>query len=157
MVQPKYSPEESLERVKLMMKYDLSKTSTENMKVVSEQTTPAAGFTDPNQLSSLKKKDSLLSDVIDSQTPDKSVCRKFIDEFYTSWVKKKKIGDSELQKTKNVVQACKNHYYGKFGVLGVDGIRKTDEKLRTLMGCNTDGTGPTKNGGDQMYWLGGRC
>jgi hypothetical protein len=32
MVQPKYSPEEALERVKLMMKYDLSKTSTENMK-----------------------------------------------------------------------------------------------------------------------------
>jgi hypothetical protein len=39
MVQPKYSPEESLERVKLMMKYDLSKTSTENKKEVSEQKT----------------------------------------------------------------------------------------------------------------------
>jgi hypothetical protein len=39
MVQPKYSPEESLERVKLMMKYDLSKTSKENKKVVSEQPT----------------------------------------------------------------------------------------------------------------------
>jgi hypothetical protein len=38
MVQPKYSPEESLERVKLMMKYDLSKTSKEKKKVVSEQT-----------------------------------------------------------------------------------------------------------------------
>lgn len=38
MVQPKYSPEEALERVKLMMKYDLSKTSVENKKVVSEQT-----------------------------------------------------------------------------------------------------------------------
>lgn len=32
MVQPKYNPQESLERVKLMMKYDLSKTSTENKK-----------------------------------------------------------------------------------------------------------------------------
>jgi hypothetical protein len=37
MVQPKYSPEEALDRVKLMMKYDLKKTSTENKKVVSEQ------------------------------------------------------------------------------------------------------------------------
>lgn len=37
MVQPKYSPEEALERVKLMMKYDLSQTSTENKKKVSEQ------------------------------------------------------------------------------------------------------------------------
>ncbi len=32
MIQPKYSPEEALERVKLMMKYDLSKTTTENKK-----------------------------------------------------------------------------------------------------------------------------
>jgi|688.fasta_scaffold94408_5 hypothetical protein len=38
MVQPKYSPEEALDRVKLMMKYDLSKTYVENKKVVSEQT-----------------------------------------------------------------------------------------------------------------------
>ena len=39
MVQPKYSPEEALQRIKLMMEYDLSKTSTENKKVVLEQTT----------------------------------------------------------------------------------------------------------------------
>jgi peptidoglycan hydrolase-like protein with peptidoglycan-binding domain len=39
MVQPKYSPEEALQRIKLMMEYDMSKTSTENKKVVSEQTT----------------------------------------------------------------------------------------------------------------------
>jgi hypothetical protein len=37
MVQPKYSPEEALQRVKLMMNYDLSKTSTENKKVIKEQ------------------------------------------------------------------------------------------------------------------------
>lgn len=37
MVQPKYNPQEALERVKLMMKYDLSKTSTENKKVIEEQ------------------------------------------------------------------------------------------------------------------------
>lgn len=37
MVQPKYNPQEALERVKLMMKYDLSKTSTENKKVIKEQ------------------------------------------------------------------------------------------------------------------------
>lgn len=37
MVQPKYNPQEALERVKLMMNYDLSKTSTENKKVIEEQ------------------------------------------------------------------------------------------------------------------------
>jgi hypothetical protein len=51
MVQPKYSPEEALERVKLMMKYDLSKTSVENKKVVSEQTQSNT----PDPLSCIKK------------------------------------------------------------------------------------------------------
>jgi len=38
MVQPKYSPEEALHRIKLMMEYDSSKTLTENKKVIEEQT-----------------------------------------------------------------------------------------------------------------------
>jgi len=36
MVQPKYSPEESLERVKLMMKYDTSKTLNENVETIKQ-------------------------------------------------------------------------------------------------------------------------
>lgn len=40
MKQPKYSPQEALERVKLMMKYDTSKTLTENKQIISEQPTP---------------------------------------------------------------------------------------------------------------------
>jgi hypothetical protein len=46
MVQPKYSPEEALERVKLMMKYDTSKTLNENKETIKEQyeaPTAAAG------------------------------------------------------------------------------------------------------------------
>jgi hypothetical protein len=43
MVQPKYNPQEALERVKLMMNYDLSKTSTENKKVIEEQKTEEKG------------------------------------------------------------------------------------------------------------------
>jgi len=38
MVQPKYSPEEALQRIKLMMEYDSSRTLDENKKVISEQT-----------------------------------------------------------------------------------------------------------------------
>jgi uncharacterized membrane protein len=41
MVQPKYSPEEALQRIKLMMEYDSSKTLDENKKMISEQPTPA--------------------------------------------------------------------------------------------------------------------
>ena len=42
MVQPKYSPQEALERVKLMMKYDMSKTLNENKQVIEEQLTAPA-------------------------------------------------------------------------------------------------------------------
>jgi hypothetical protein len=37
MKQPKYSPQEALERIKLMMNYDSSKTLNENKEVLSEQ------------------------------------------------------------------------------------------------------------------------
>jgi hypothetical protein len=42
MVQPKYSPEEALQRIKLMMEYDSSKTLDENKKVISEQVDPTS-------------------------------------------------------------------------------------------------------------------
>ena len=42
MVQPKYSPEEALEKMKLMMKYDSSKTLNENKQMISEQPSPGA-------------------------------------------------------------------------------------------------------------------
>jgi hypothetical protein len=37
MVQPQYNPQEALERVKLMMKYDTSKTLNENREIITEQ------------------------------------------------------------------------------------------------------------------------
>jgi hypothetical protein len=36
MKQPEYSPLEALERIKLMMKYDMSKTLNENKEVIKE-------------------------------------------------------------------------------------------------------------------------
>ena len=48
MKQPKYSPQDALERIKLMMKYDTSKTLNENKQVLKEQyvaPTIAAGTT----------------------------------------------------------------------------------------------------------------
>jgi len=49
MVQPKYSPHEALERIKLMMNYDSSKTLNENKKIIfeDEETTTS---TDANTL-----------------------------------------------------------------------------------------------------------
>jgi hypothetical protein len=44
MKQPTYSPQEALERVKLMMGYDMSKTLTENRKIIQEQSTTQVGL-----------------------------------------------------------------------------------------------------------------
>ena len=38
MIQPKYSPQEALQRMKLMMEYDSSKTYTENKVIVENKT-----------------------------------------------------------------------------------------------------------------------
>lgn len=45
MIQPQYSPQEALERIKLMMKYDTSKTLNENKEVISEQIDPTMAGT----------------------------------------------------------------------------------------------------------------
>jgi hypothetical protein len=44
MVQPQYSPQEALERVKLMMKYDTSKTLNENREIITEQASTPGGI-----------------------------------------------------------------------------------------------------------------
>jgi hypothetical protein len=284
MVQPKYSPEEALERVKLMMKYDLSKTSVENKKVVSEQaqssspdplsciknyfqtktyfyfkgakfnrnsvtgisemevtltskliwkffsanngknrtwkqfsegtltdegswscngdsnftmksnsgklnfdsknaeeffkqiqsgtqptqaqpvaqptqtqpvaqptqTGPAAGYTDANQQSTLKRQDSILSDILDNQSVNKSVCRKNIKDFYTSFKQKNSIvvDPATIAKARRIVQACRDQHYGKFGVLGKGG-EKIDNMLDILSGRKEGG--PLTQGSDSIW------
>ena len=63
MVQPKYSPEEALEKMKLMMKYDSSKTLNENRQIISEQyaaPTTAAGVTGAGIGAGLAAKTALL-------------------------------------------------------------------------------------------------
>jgi hypothetical protein len=47
MVQPKYSPEEALQRIKLMMEYDTSKTLNENVETIKQpmnEVAPLLGF-----------------------------------------------------------------------------------------------------------------
>jgi hypothetical protein len=138
MVQPKYSPEEALQRVKLMMNYDLSKTSVENKKIVLEQTKVAPGYTDPNKQSTLKRKDSPLSDILKNQSINKSVCRKNIKDFYDIFKGKAEVDKPTIEQVKKIVQRCKNQHYGKFGMLGVGGD-KIDNLLDILSGSKPGG------------------
>jgi hypothetical protein len=146
MVQPKYNPEESLERVKLMMKYDLSKTSTENKKVVSEQTVHA-GYTDPNQQRSLKRKDSLFKDELKNQRIDVSACRKFIKNYYESWDEKTVMSSDQQTRQKNIVQTCAYQHYNKFGIGGGE----IDKLIDVLSGDARGVVGPNKSTGDGIW------
>jgi hypothetical protein len=53
MVQPKYSPEEALQRIKLMMEYDSSKTYTENKVIVENKKTINEQYEAPTAVSGL--------------------------------------------------------------------------------------------------------
>jgi hypothetical protein len=147
MVQPKYSPEEALERVKLMMKYDLSKTSTENKKVVSEQVLLAPGFEDPNQQKDLRRGDSPVKDYLKNQQIGKSACRKYIQDHYTAWKQRKVIPSNNQVALKNAVQNCAYQHYNKFGIGG----EKFDEMIDVLSGDSRKEVGPNKHGKDGMW------
>jgi hypothetical protein len=64
MIQPKYSPEEALNKIKLMMNYDSSKTLNENRLIITEQTQA-----DPNQVSeeTVSKVAQSISDLMGAQ------------------------------------------------------------------------------------------
>jgi hypothetical protein len=146
MVQSKYSPEEALQRIKLMMEYDLSKTSTENKKVFSEQTVHP-GYTDPNQQRSLKRKDSLFKDELKNQRIDVSACRKFIKNYYESWDEKTVMSSDQQTRQKNIVQTCAYQHYNKFGIGGGE----IDKLIDILSGDARGVVGPNKSTGDGIW------
>lgn len=114
------------------------------------QTGPAAGYTDANQQSTLRRRDSILSDILDNQSINKSVCRKNIRDFYTSFQQKNSIvvDPTTIAQAKRVVQACKDQHYGKFGVLGRGG-QNIDNMLDILSGRKEGG--PLTQGSDSMW------
>jgi hypothetical protein len=67
MVQPKYSPEEALNRVKLMMSYDMGKTLNENREIIFEQESLG-----PSETSNIARKiyKSFMGDVQSSDLQD---------------------------------------------------------------------------------------
>ena len=114
------------------------------------QTGPAAGYTDANQQSTLRRRDSILSDILDNQSINKSVCRKNIRDFYTSFQQKNSIvvDPTTIAQAKRVVQACKDQHYGKFGMLGRGG-QNIDNMLDILSGRKEGG--PLTQGSDSMW------
>ena len=96
---------------------------TQSVSNSTQDTELAVGYSDPNQQSTLRRRDSILSDILDNQSVNKSVCRKNIRDFYTSFKQKNSIvvDPATIAKARRIVQACRDQHYGKFGVLGKGG------------------------------------
>jgi hypothetical protein len=154
MVQPKYSPEESLQRVKLMMNYDLSKTSVENKKVIEEQTQPTQNVSTPQKPTNVRRgKERLLKQTLKDDSVSVLNCRKQIDDLYDAWVSRESSSPetkASVPDTRDIVQACYDQHKGKF-TLGKD----ADNKLITLSGRNTKVGGPLENGSTAIYRIKG--
>jgi hypothetical protein len=88
------------------------------------------------------------TDAVESQTPtDKEDCKKAIEAYYMAFKKKKRIEPNMINAMKEKVMACKNEYYGEWGVLG--GGSKTDEYVDMLMGKKSGG--PSSYGDDSIW------
>jgi len=125
------------------------------------QTGPAAGYTDANQQSTLRRQDSILSDILDNQSVDKSVCSKYITAFYRSFKQKNSIvvDPETIAKEKRIVQACRDQHYGKFGMLGMldsgrekgpDGEKINIDDMLDILSGRKEG-GPLTQGSDSMW------
>jgi hypothetical protein len=83
MVQPQYSPQESLKRVKLMMKYDISKTLNENKEIIFEQDTTDADVGDiVRELDRFNSDEQKIVDII-KKYKNKSSFQNFLNKYKT--------------------------------------------------------------------------
>jgi hypothetical protein len=105
-------------------------------------------YYDPNTQSGVASDKSLVADILKNQTVDREACRKNVEDYYKAF-KMASLDPATLYKVKAVVQACKNQYYGDWGILG--GGKKLDNYLDILSGVK-DG-GPTSYGENSIYRL----
>ena len=118
---------------------------TQSVSNSTQDTELAAGYSDPNQQSTLRRRDSPLDDILKNQDINKSACRKNISDYFNAWRTSSVVPDDIQQASKNIVQQCANQNYGKFGIGG----GKFDEMLDVLTGNHPSGI---KQYGDDKQW-----
>jgi len=140
--------------------YKLNPTRIEQMnlvKVTGEQLgAPADLFPnglvmwyDANQQSAIGgREDSVLSDILDNQSIDRTACRKNIEDFYELYRRRNsaQVDPATIDRARRVVQACKDEHYGKWGVTGG---KKFDEMLDILSGRKEGG--PLTTGASSIF------
>ena len=106
-------------------------------------------YYNPNLQKDLKT--DILSNTLKNQTIDRGTCKDNVESYYTSFKQRASfVGDpADIAKAKRVVQACKDQYYNKWGILG--GGNKLDEYLDILSGVKEGG--PMSYGKDSIWKL----
>jgi len=105
----------------------------------------------PNAQKDIKKSEQGIGDVLKTQQIDRDVCRDKVQAFYKAFKRKNTtiIDQSLFETEKRKVQACKDQWMGKWGVLG--GGKKLDEMLGILSGELPGG--PSTYDVDSIYRL----
>jgi hypothetical protein len=101
---------------------------------------------DPNQQSTIRGgENSILSDILDNQSINRTTCRKNVKDFFELYRRRNsaQVDPATVDRAKRIVQACRDEHYGKWGVTGGKNV---DDMLDVLSGRKEGGplsTGPT--------------
>jgi hypothetical protein len=101
---------------------------------------------DPNQQSTIRGgENSILSDILDNQSINRTTCRKNVKDFFELYRRRNsaQVDPATVDRAKRIVQACRDEHYGKWGVAGGKNV---DDMLDVLSGRKEGGplsTGPT--------------
>jgi len=120
---------------------------TQNVNNSVQNPELAPGYLDPNQQSTLRRRDSPLDDILKNQDINKSVCRKNISDYYNAWRTRSVVPDDIQRAAKNIVQNCAYQNYGKFGING----KRFDQMIDILSGDARGVVGPNKSAGDGIW------
>jgi hypothetical protein len=96
---------------------------------------------DPNQQSEIRGgEESILGDILDNQSIDRTACRKNIEDFYELYRRRNsaQVDPATVDRARRIVQACKDEHYGKWGITGGN---KFDGILDLLSGSKQGGPG----------------
>jgi hypothetical protein len=96
---------------------------------------------DPNQQSEIRGgEESILGDILDNQSIDRTACRKNIEDFYELYRRRNsaQVDPATVDRARRIVQACKDEHYGKWGIVGGN---KFDGILDLLSGSKQGGPG----------------
>jgi hypothetical protein len=101
---------------------------------------------DPNKQSTISGgENSILSDILDNQSINRTTCRKNVKDFFELYRRRNstQVDPATVDRAKRIVQACRDEHYGKWGVTGGKNV---DDMLDILSGRKEGGpisTGPT--------------